>query len=326
MKKKSKSKSYLISENMLYFFIEINMENQMNVGNQNTQKIDQNPVNQSTVLSEKLKMNYLLIGGVVLACFVVFGFGGYYLGKQSSTYQPNLDNTQNQLNPTVTPESNNPTISPTNQLVSTLPSGWSYKDNGECGVEFAIPPKADPYYKPYDPNRQPSVTDDTGSGRFWDFPRGGVYPNLLSKFQNGYEQHKQANTMYAAEQEASGYVSSAVSVSCILNEGNLNNQNMLSTLKTRLQEYNQETGEKGMQADSYTIQTSKETNRWGHTVLDLAVSEYFKNSGGQPFTNSVQYTMFTTPKYIYEIKVFGASENSFVKETATKIFDNFLFQ
>lgn len=303
------------------------MENQVSVGNQNTQQIGQNPVSHAVVTIEKSKTNYLFIGGIILACFVVFGFGGYYLGKQSSSSQQSSNNIQNQANPTATPETSFPTTSPTSvQQEASLPSSWSYKDNDECGVKFAIPPKTDPYYKPYDPNRQPSVTDDTGSGRFWDFPRGGVYPNLLSKFPNGYEQHKQANTMYGAEQEASGYVSSAVSVSCIPNEGNLNNQSMLSALKTKLQEYNQETGEEGMRADSYTVQTSREINRWGHSVLDLTVSEYFKNSGGQPYTNSVQYIMFTTPKYIYEIKVFGESENTFVKQTATKIFDNLLFQ
>ncbi len=298
----------------------------MNVTNQNSQQIGQNPVNQSPVSLEQPKMNYLLIGGVVLACFVVFGFGGYYLGKQSSIYQPNLNNTQNQISPTATPESNIPTTAPTNQQISTLPSGWSYKDNGECAVKFAIPPKTKPYYMPYDPNRQPSVTDDTGSGRFWDFPRGVAYPNLLSKFPNGYENHKQAIAWHATADEASGYVSSAVSVSCIPNGSNFNNQNMLNTLKSKLQEYNQEIGEENMQADSYTIQSSKETNRWGHAVLDLTVSEYFKNYGGQPFTNSVRYTMFSTPKYIYEINIFGESENSFVKETANKIFDNLSFQ
>ena len=317
---------YLNSGNMIYFFTEVHMENQMNAGNQNAQQIGQNPVNQPVMTPEKPKTNYLLIGGIVLTCFVVFGFGGYYLGKQSLTYQSTLDNSQNQLGPTATPEPNSPTMSATNQPVSTLPSGWSYKDNGECGVKFAIPPKTEPYYIPYDPNRQPSVTDDAGSGRFWDFPRGAFYPNILSKFPNGYENHKQAIAWYANTGGGSGYVSSAVSVSCIPNRNNFNNQTMLSNLKTRLQEYNQETGEKGMQADSYTIQSSKETSRWGNAVLDLTVSEYFKNSGSQLFTNSVQYTMFTTPKFIYEIKVFGESENSFIKETATKIFNNLLFK
>jgi len=62
------------------------MENQMNVGNQNTQQIGQNPFNQPVISPEKPKTNFLLISGIVLACFIVFGVGGYFLGtKQWST-------------------------------------------------------------------------------------------------------------------------------------------------------------------------------------------------------------------------------------------------
>gem|GEM_PF-3298837 len=56
----------------------------MNVGNQNTQQIEQDPINQSVPTLERPKTNYLVMGIVVLVCFVVFGFGGYYLGKQSA--------------------------------------------------------------------------------------------------------------------------------------------------------------------------------------------------------------------------------------------------
>ncbi|PIP17240.1 MAG: hypothetical protein COX44_00965 [Candidatus Portnoybacteria bacterium CG23_combo_of_CG06-09_8_20_14_all_37_13] len=61
------------------------MENQMNAGNQNTQPFGQNPVNQPAPTPEKPKVNYMVIGLIVLACFVVFGLGVYYLGKQSSS-------------------------------------------------------------------------------------------------------------------------------------------------------------------------------------------------------------------------------------------------
>jgi len=58
------------------------MENQINVGDQDTQQIGHNPVNQPVVSTEKPKTNYLLIVGIVLACFVVFGAGGYFLGMK----------------------------------------------------------------------------------------------------------------------------------------------------------------------------------------------------------------------------------------------------
>lgn len=283
-------------------------------------------INQQGSLEKKPKVTYLLITGIVLVCAIVFGFGGYYMGKQSSQPKSNIDKQANQPIPTSVLELKTKTTPSTKQKVGSLPPGWSYKDNGECGVKFAIPPKTEPYYIPYDPNRDPSLTDDTNIGRFWDFPRGAIYPNLLSKLPKGYENHKQAIAWYATTNESSGPITAAISVSCIPNEGNLKNQGMLNIIKTNLQDYNKRTGDKGMQQpDSYTIQSSKEVNRWGHLVVDLTVLENFKNSGGQPYTKSVKYTMFTTPKYIYEIRVLGASQDTFVKETATKIFNNLVF-
>jgi len=54
------------------------MENQINVGDQNTQQIGTNPVSKPVISPEKPKTNYLLIAGIVIACFVVFGIGGRY--------------------------------------------------------------------------------------------------------------------------------------------------------------------------------------------------------------------------------------------------------
>lgn len=301
------------------------MENQMNVGNQNSQQVGQNSVNQPLTAPENPKTNYLMIGGVILACFVVFGFGGYYLGKQYSTPQSSTDNPSNQLIPTTAPESETPTSTPTNQQVGS-PSGWSYKNNGECGAKFAIPPKQAPYYYPIDPNRTSSVTDEQGSGRFWDFPRGAAYPNLLSKVLLPNQEYKQAITMFANPEEASGYISQAVAVSCIPNnERFADNNAFISSLTAELDKYNKSTGEKGMQASSYAIKSNTSTTKWGKSVADLTVSEYFENSGGQPFTNSVAYTMFVTSQYVYEVKVFGATSDTSVKETAEKIFNNLVF-
>jgi len=47
------------------------MENQMNVGYKNAQQVGQNPVNQPVMTPEGPKTNYLIIGGIVLACLMV---------------------------------------------------------------------------------------------------------------------------------------------------------------------------------------------------------------------------------------------------------------
>lgn len=293
------------------------MENQMNVGNQNAQQIGQNPVSQPVLTTEKPKTNYLLIGGIVLVCFILFGFGGYYLGKQSSNSQQYTNNGQSQLIPTASPEPGTPTATPTSQQVSSLPTGWNYKNNGECGVKFAIPPKETPYYYPVDANRQPSVTNEQGSGRFWDFPRGGSYPNLLSKILLPNQEYKQAITMFVSPEEASGYISQAVAVSCIPNNGRFANNNALtSSLTTEIDKYNKSTGEKGMQASTYTIKSNTPKTRWGKSVVDLIVTED---------TVDVSYTILVTPQYVYEVKVFGATSDASVRDTAKKIFDNLGF-
>lgn len=209
------------------------------------------------------------------------------------------------------------------ELDASLPSGWLYKSNGECNVKFAIPPKASPYYTPSDPQKPFSMADD--NGRYWGFPVGGVYSNLLMKFPNVYEQLKQVNTMYSSELEASEYISYAVSVSCIPNSNNWNNATAFGSLKDRIEEFNQKE-EESMEADTYTILSTKEISRWGHNVFDLTVSQYYKNSGGEPYTQTAEYTFFSTPQYIYEIKMFGSTDNSFVQQTGQQIFDNLKFE
>lgn len=106
------------------------MENQINVGNQNTQQIGQNLANQPVNIPEKPKANYLMIGGIILACFVVFGFGGYYLGKQSSD-SPKLtysDNTK------ITPSSEEQqTTSPSTPILTSVTSAFNMSNWIESG-------------------------------------------------------------------------------------------------------------------------------------------------------------------------------------------------
>ena len=92
------------------------MENQINVSNQSNQQTVRNPVVQPPSTTEKSKVNYLTVGLTVLVCSVIFGFGGYYLGKQSSNAQSI---------PTATPASN-----PT--------SNWKAYSLKTIGLEFKL--------------------------------------------------------------------------------------------------------------------------------------------------------------------------------------------
>jgi len=101
------------------------MENQINVGNQNTQQIGQKPINQLMNIARNQKIKYLTVGLTVLVGFVFFGLGGYYLGKQSSK---NVNETRsNQITPSPIANENKET-----------PNLRTYK-NAQYGLEFDYP-------------------------------------------------------------------------------------------------------------------------------------------------------------------------------------------
>ncbi len=85
------------------------MENQVNLGDQNTEQVGQFP--------EKPKVNYLIISITVLTCLIVFGFGGYFLGKSSGL---------NQSNPSSTTQTQ-PLPTQSTTYVSPSPTGLTWK-------------------------------------------------------------------------------------------------------------------------------------------------------------------------------------------------------
>jgi len=90
------------------------MENQINIGDQNAQPVGQNPVVQPTVLN-KPKANFAVVFAVALFCSVVFGIGGYFLGKQPSLTEQTTN--QGQLQPTPVSSSDTTAIpTPTSEI------------------------------------------------------------------------------------------------------------------------------------------------------------------------------------------------------------------
>ncbi|MBU1016832.1 hypothetical protein KJ678_01560, partial [Patescibacteria group bacterium] len=78
------------------------MENQTNNGDQNTQQIGQNSINQPLSIGEKPKTNFALVATVVLFCFFIFGIGGYYLGRQSIQYSTKEEESKTSPTPVIT--------------------------------------------------------------------------------------------------------------------------------------------------------------------------------------------------------------------------------
>lgn len=105
------------------------MENQMNVGSQNTQQIGQNPINQSAKSPEKTKINYWMILTIILAVTSALLLGILTIKQR----YPNTSSPQNA--PTFPPQ---PSTTQTEKI-----SGAS--------EEYQIPAFSDPsgYYKLY---------------------------------------------------------------------------------------------------------------------------------------------------------------------------------
>jgi len=97
------------------------MEEQVNIGDQNTQQSWQNPDNQPVQIQEKPKVNYLVIGITILLCLIVFGFGGYFLGKRITGDSRNLGGGLNQPTPDSSPTTQTQP-SPTQSATYTSPS------------------------------------------------------------------------------------------------------------------------------------------------------------------------------------------------------------
>lgn len=267
-------------------------------------------------MAPKKKAPLLLISFIVLLLSVtgVLGYKYYEVKQQLDNQQPSVSTPL--PSPQLVVTSPTPVESP--QLETPkIPANWVYKADQECNTQFPIPPREKPYI-------------DEQSSMFWDFPRGAIYPIMLSKIiqddniQNN-PSFSQSNTMYASEMAASGYIPAAVSVSCVKNTTNLNNQSMLKLLEENLQKYNSQNNSERMEAGSYTISSSKTIDKWGQSVVDLKISEYYQNSGGEPYTKQTESIIFATPTYLYEIKVFGMTEEAFVIDTANQIFDNLKF-
>lgn len=106
------------------------MENQVNIGDQNTQPVGQNPISQSVPVLDKPKTNLVTIVMVVIVCSLVFGFGGYYLGKQSSVV------TRSEI------EDGTPTTLPSPVVYQTnTPNGWKSYSILQLGLNFDLPSK-----------------------------------------------------------------------------------------------------------------------------------------------------------------------------------------
>ena len=74
------------------------MENQMKVGDQNTQQIGQNPINQPIQIPKKSKINYWMVSTVLLFIVLLAGGGWFVLNSKNETSSQQKQSTTVQTN------------------------------------------------------------------------------------------------------------------------------------------------------------------------------------------------------------------------------------
>lgn len=287
--------------------------------------------------SNKYLLPVLIILLGITAVNIYFGLRNYFdrnelLIKKTTTEAKTNEIIDNQVvdkskNPSKPSDLQaNPEIPFTDSL--EVSDEWSVVSDNKCGVKFTIPPKKEPYFYPKDINHEPSITNDIGSGRFWDFPRGVIYAEMLSQILNDGPEYQQEIASFSAKEETSGYISQSVAVSCLPNNGRISDNNsLISELTKSLEKYNSSIEKSPMLPESYKIEKTISVSRWQNDVVDLVVAKTFPGSGGYPsYTELNNYTMFVTPKYVYEVVKTGQSADPFVIETGQKIFDNLVFK
>lgn len=188
-------------------------------------------------------------------------------------------------------------------------SQWRAVQFYDCNMSFAIPPQEEPYFYPEDLDDPSLVTEDKGSGRYWDIPRGSMWPAILYLLDYSTEEIKQMNTMFASPKDASGYISAAVSVSCVDNNGNLDNNSLSESLRKEVNTYNANKEAIGMMPEYYTVDEITEITMWGKPALLVRL-------------NDTEYYVFTTTEKIYVIQKIVGSDDKFVQQTAEDILNN----
>lgn len=172
------------------------MENKNNLDDQNTQQIGQKQIDQTISLVEKSKVNFIIIAGVVAACFIVFGIGGYYLGTQKNNTLQNSQLPMPSPTSSVTTETS-PALNPTSKPVVTqipsvapkpisIPSNWKKytAEDPDFGVRTTM--FMPPGYSFRFTGSEFTIQNDSGATELWDYS-SSVYRDNDGVLKNHYD-------------------------------------------------------------------------------------------------------------------------------------------
>lgn len=115
------------------------MENQVSPNIQNSSSVEQIPTTPQ-VLQTQSKVNFLPIVVAILISGIVFGAGGYYLGKQAPTSSLYTNSDQAQTLPTTEPQVTIPIVSPSSTPKTVNIPGWKNYSVSLLNLAFQYPP------------------------------------------------------------------------------------------------------------------------------------------------------------------------------------------
>lgn len=139
---------------MIYFHLEVKMENQINIDNQNNQQVGQSPIDQSAAVQEKPKVSYWAILSVVFV-ILLLGLVSVYVWNFKTIQKPTTTPQPSPIPQTPRGETNCETLktytNPRLELSLQLPSCFEvYEPNPDYGASSWIyidDPRLDEYFK-----------------------------------------------------------------------------------------------------------------------------------------------------------------------------------
>lgn len=128
---------------MIYFYVGVKIENQINMGNQNSQQIDQNPINQQLIAPEKHEINYWMISTIILlaiaiSCGVYIVILRNQINTANSTQNSKLGITPV---PTIMVPTGTPVPTPSTPATGANNTEWQTYQSKRFSIQFRYPSK-----------------------------------------------------------------------------------------------------------------------------------------------------------------------------------------
>jgi hypothetical protein len=192
---------------------------------------------------------------VSLCIFVLAVSGANNNAKNSNTTTTTTTSTQSSTT-TTSEEPATSSVTTTSEQASTLPAGWSYQVETNCGVSLAVPPKVAPYYE---------KDASTGTENYWNLiTNAHSNDSVLGSVTSSWLTY---SAFFSNGQQIGGDVIKGIFVMC---KDNLDYTNMTSFKNAYLEQHNSYVGPNSRYAGC-TVH-NQEMTKWGQNVAKIWIT------------------------------------------------------